>query len=238
MTIQIVEIIGRSVQGVTRPFLCRGEDGRQYYVKGRGAGRRALIAEWLAGQLGLRMGLPIPPFVQASIPDALVRFSARSDIQELGAGVGFGSRLIENVDELPCLFIEQIDPQLRAKILLFDWWTGNGDRTLTPDGGNVNLLWSHRDRTLHVIDQNLAFDETPGEGFWQNHVFRDSVIEWTPAFRVAIERTMVSSVEDLPRWWREMPEEWAEIETGLTLEGLTKLLWRFESDGHTFWRTT
>jgi HipA-like kinase len=58
--IRIVEIITRSEQGITRPFLCRGDNGLQYFVKGHGAGRRALIAEWIAGNIGKRLGLPIP----------------------------------------------------------------------------------------------------------------------------------------------------------------------------------
>ncbi|MEW5824691.1 MAG: HipA family kinase [Pseudomonadota bacterium] len=36
-----VEIIDRSEQGMTRPFICRGEDGFVYFVKGRGAARRS-----------------------------------------------------------------------------------------------------------------------------------------------------------------------------------------------------
>ena len=138
MTVQITEIIGRSAQGITRPFLFRADDGRLYYVKGNGAGRRALIAEWIAGHLGQRLGLPIPDFRQTIVPTDLIQFSARDDIRDLGAGIGFGSALVENMDELTYLCIEQIDPVLRAKILLFDWWVCNGDRTLTPDGGNPN----------------------------------------------------------------------------------------------------
>ena len=62
MTVNIVETISRSIQGITRPFVCRGDDGWLYYVKGHGAGRQALIAEWIAGNLGKRLGLPIPDF--------------------------------------------------------------------------------------------------------------------------------------------------------------------------------
>ena len=58
--------------------------------------------------------------------------------------------------------------------LLYDWWICNSDRCLTQEGGNVNLLWAHRDRRLHVIDQNLAFDEGSKGGFWETHVFRES----------------------------------------------------------------
>lgn len=97
MTVNIVEIIGRSAQGITLPFFCRGDDGWLYYVKGNGAGRRALICEWIAGQLGKRLGLPIPDFKQAVIPKELVTLSARDDIAELGAGIGFASQVVANL---------------------------------------------------------------------------------------------------------------------------------------------
>jgi len=238
MSIRIVDVIGRSTQGITRPFLCRGDDGLQYFVKGHGAGRRALISEWLAGQLGLRLGLPIPSFAQTDIAPELIRFSAREDIGELGTGQGFGSQLVESVDELAYLFIEQIDPKLRAKILLFDWWICNGDRTLSPDGGNPNLLWSHRDRKLHVIDQNLAFNDADMGGFWDEHIFRASSTEWTPAFRDELARTMSAALPSVPQWWAQMPESWTEVDTGLNLAGIEKLLSRFEQNPRTFWRTT
>lgn len=202
MTVRIVEVIGRSVQGITRPFICRGDDGRQYFVKGNGAGRRALIAEWMAGQVGVRLGLPIPSFKQTLIPSELVEFSARKDIHDLGSGTGFGSQLVENVDELAYLFIEQVEPDLRAKVLLYDWWICNSDRCLTEDGGNVNLLWAHRDRRLYVIDHNLAFDEGSMGGFWEGHVFRESRREWTAKYREEISNVMTAAVGDLPQWWR------------------------------------
>jgi hypothetical protein len=180
--INLVEIIARSEQGITKPFLCRGDNGLQYYVKGHGAGRRSLINEWIAGNLGRRLGLPIPDFQLASIPAELIRFSARSDVHDLGVGVGFTSQRVENADELSYSSVEQIPPELRAKILLFDWWICNGDRTLTPDGGNPNLLWVHRDRKLHVIDQNLAFDDNT-DGFWDEHIFHADFVQWTLQYR-------------------------------------------------------
>ena len=33
-TVVIEEVLGRSTQGMTRPFICRGDDGEIYYVKG------------------------------------------------------------------------------------------------------------------------------------------------------------------------------------------------------------
>jgi len=236
MSTRIVEVISRSLQGVTRPFLCRGDDVRQYFVKGNGAGRKALISEWIAGNLGLRLGLPIPSFRFVTIPKELIEFSARQDIHELGAGAAFGSERIENADELTYLFIGQIDRNLRARVLLFDWWTANADRTLTEQGGNPNLLWVHRDHRPFVIDHNLAFDEQGMDGFWDTHIFRENALEWNASFRAEMEDLMRSALKDLPDFWRQMPELWTEGDAGLSLSDVEKILWRFDREKARFWR--
>lgn len=38
MTVQIVEVIRRSEQGITLPYICRGDNDKVYFVKGIGAG--------------------------------------------------------------------------------------------------------------------------------------------------------------------------------------------------------
>ena len=45
MSLVIVEVIERSIQGRTEPYICRGDDGEVYFVKGRSATRRGLINE-------------------------------------------------------------------------------------------------------------------------------------------------------------------------------------------------
>src|SRR5437867_2161059 len=201
MTVNIVEIITRSTQGVTLPFLCRGDDGWLYYVKGNGAGRRALICEWMAGHLGRRLGLPIPEFKQAVIARELITLSARDDISDLGAGTGFASQVVQNADELTYVYVGQIDRALRAKILLFDWWIGNGDRTLSENGGNPNILWVHRDHKPYVIDHNLAFDEAAFADFWTHHIFASSRAEWTEAFRKSSEELMKAAIKQVDESW-------------------------------------
>src|SRR3954467_4338219 len=197
MTVRLAEILGRSEQGITRPFLCRGQDGNRYFVKGSGAGRRALIAEWIGSQIGQTLGLPVPQFCQMLVPQEIIEFSAREDIHELGAGIAFASRLVENTDELAYLFVEQIDPKLRARILLYDWWICNGDRTLSAEGGNPNLLWVHRDSKLFVIDQNLAFLEEDMSEFWNQHIFRESRAAWTSEFIAEIKPLMLTALRYL-----------------------------------------
>ena len=87
--IQIVEILKRSEQGMTRPFICRCEDDRLYYVKGRGAGPRSLLCEWLAGHLANALDLPVPEFVIAQASKELVDLFP--DGGDLGALPAFAS---------------------------------------------------------------------------------------------------------------------------------------------------
>jgi hypothetical protein len=235
MMVNIIEIISRSTQGITRPFICRGDDGLFYYVKGHGAGRKALIAEWIAGSLGKRLGLPIPDFKLAVMPDDLTRLSARDDIADLGAGIGFASQRISNTDELTYLYIGQIDEVLRARILLFDWRTANGDRTLTEHGGNPNILWVHHDHKPYVIDHNLAFEQSALPDFWSQHIFLESRATWTPAFRQSMESLMRAALRELENLWSEMPPGWTDTPSDITFESVKKMLWRFDAESAKFW---
>lgn len=157
MRIQIDEIIGRSTQGITKPFICRGDDGHIYFVKGRGAGRRSLICEWVAGSLGVRLGLPVAPFAIVEVPDALIRLGSRDDLGELGAGPAFGSRKLAVV-ELSISHLLHVPGEMQRAVLAFDWWVRNEDRTLSAAGGNPNLFWDVDGETLAIIDHNQAFD--------------------------------------------------------------------------------
>ena len=72
MTLEVVEIIARSEQGFTKPYICRCDDGEVYFVKGRSATRRGLINEWLCANLAEAFGLPIAPFALAEVPQELI----------------------------------------------------------------------------------------------------------------------------------------------------------------------
>ena len=138
--IAIEEIKSRSVQGVTKPFLCTGDDGKQYYVKGLpGCGRYELIAEYLAGSLGVSMGLPVPPLQIVDVPAELVSLNTVEGIGELGSGLAFGSECVSFTQEYSNSIRPLIDPNLQARVLLFDWWIKNEDRKYGPNGGNCEI---------------------------------------------------------------------------------------------------
>lgn len=179
--LDIDEIIDRSEQGKTLPFICRAEDDHLYFVKGRDAGRRSQIIELICGQLAWSFGLDIAAFAIVNVPEALILPAFRHDINELGSGGAFGSQALPHVQELniaqlqSALHAGEISDRVAKDIFMFDWWIQNGDRTLTSLGGNPNLLWDCEAKRLVVIDHNCAFDpEFCGRSALELHVFADA----------------------------------------------------------------
>jgi hypothetical protein len=150
-SIFIEEVLGRSPQGKTEPFICRGHDGETYYVKGAGAGRRSLICEWVAAHLATAFGLPIADYALAEVPEALVSFGVRPDIRDLGAGLVFASRRLPHSQELTPTTRDLVPVALALDVLVFDWWLRNEDRHLTESGGNPNLLWDVTGEQLDIM---------------------------------------------------------------------------------------
>jgi hypothetical protein len=176
MSLTVVEVLERSKQGRTEPYICRCDDGEVYFVKGRSATRPGLIAEWLCARLGERFGLPIAPYAIASVPDELIEADLTGWLRDLGPGEAFASRRV-NAVELNDVHRERVPLEVRRDVIAFDWWVRNGDRNLTPMGGNPNLLWNPEDGgALVVIDHNLAFDAAFSErDFLKLHVFADDI---------------------------------------------------------------
>jgi hypothetical protein len=138
MTLNVTEVLGRSIQGRTQPYICRCDDGEVYFVKGRSATRKGLIHEWLCGHLAQALGLPIAPFAIAHVPSELMAADFSGWMGELGEGAAFASRKVLG-QELAMAQVADIDVALRRDVLVFDWWVRNADRSLTMHGGNVNL---------------------------------------------------------------------------------------------------
>lgn len=169
--IEIVEIIDRSTQGVTEPFICRADNDAIYYVKGIGAGRRSQICEWIAGRLGRDLGLPIPPFAIVDVPHELIALGSMEGLSELGSGPAFGSQR-RSLSELPFTAVAGIPVETQRSVLAFDWWVRNGDRALSALGGNPNLFWDIETSELLVLDHNQAFDpDFSADDFQQLHAF-------------------------------------------------------------------
>jgi len=234
--IRIIEIGDIAWQGRTEPVMCRAEDGHEYVVKGNFAGRKALIAEWVANRLGRLLGLPIPEIEQLQLDPQLLKYSVKTaEVERLGGGVLFGSRREPNLVEIRQSDLPRVDLDLQARVLAFDWWIANSDRVFIDGTGNPNLLWAEDQQRLVVIDHNLAFDPSLMADFWTEHAFRGARSVWTEVFCTGLAAEFRAALGQLQTVWGELPMDWTEVDSGLTLADVESLLWKFDREDATFW---
>ena len=136
------------------PAIIEADDEGLYVLKFRGAGQgpKALIAEFVAGEIGRLAGLPVPEIVFIELPPDLARTEPDAEIQSLiaaSAGLNLAlDYLPGSVTFDPLVF--QPDAKLASRIVWFDAFVCNVDRTAR----NVNMLMWHR--RLWLIDHGAA----------------------------------------------------------------------------------
>ncbi len=241
MTLEIVEVLRRSEQGLTRPFICRASDEKIYFVKGKGASREGQIYEWLAGNLGLKLDLPLAPFKLVALSDEMLGAFSEEWRRDFGRGLAFGS-MDRQVNELTFSGIEDVPAELQKEVFLFDLWIRNGDRILFENGGNPNLFWNPSSRELVVIDHNCAFDGVADKNYcFKNHIFRDegrqlmgdfySREHYTPRLERALSHWH-QIVGDVPQSWFFADDEMTQ-RIDINLDAIYSSLARFREDE--FW---
>ncbi|HET7479987.1 MAG TPA: HipA family kinase [Rubrobacteraceae bacterium] len=141
-------------EGGSLPAIVEADDLGTYVLKFRGAGqgRKALIAELVAGEIGRCLGLPVPEIVLAHLDPDLGRAEPDPEIQDL---LKASSGLNLALDYLPGSLgfdplVEPPGPELASRILWFDALVQNVDRT--PRNTNL-LVWHGR---LWLIDHGAA----------------------------------------------------------------------------------
>jgi hypothetical protein len=142
-------------EGGSLPAVVEADDDGLYVLKFRGAGQgpKVLIAELLCGELGRALGLPVPEVVLAELDPAIGRNEPHEEIQDLLAasgGLNLAMDFLPGALAFDPLMAEQIDPALAARIVWFDAYITNVDRTPR----NTNLLMWHR--RLYMIDHGAA----------------------------------------------------------------------------------
>lgn len=222
MTVTIEEVVKRVEQGQTSPYLCRGDDGHVYFVKSRALPRRELVAEWLAANLAQAVGLPLPPFCLAQIPEELCDPALGSWLSDLAPGAAFASRRVEAV-ELTWYLAPDVPPQDRALIAAFDWWIHNADRSLSEHGGNPNLLWQHgaNGGQVVVIDHNLAFElDFDAEAFFASYVFASDLKHLATDFieREKVRQRLLAALPRALEACATIPEAWRFADPEQTVE--------------------
>lgn len=236
--IDIVEVIRRSEQGVTQPYICKAADGLMYFVKGKGAGVASLVKEWLAGCLAEAFELPVPRFAILNVPRDLYEAGRNGMLADLGYGPVFGSQRIANANEITVGENAKVPIDTRQRIAVFDWWVMNGDRTLSEHGGNPNILWDTFAGRAFIIDHNLAFDQTISlAALEKSHVFGAQLSEIidSPALQRHWSEEFSRRLKTWDTYSNELPERWLYLDDQLSIPSrfdaasAVKILRRFET---------
>jgi hypothetical protein len=130
-------------EGGSLPGVVEAEDLGTYVVKFRGAGQgpKALVAEVISGELGRRLGLPVPELAVVHLDPIVARAEPDEEVQQLikaSAGANLG------MDFLPGSLgydpvVHAVDPGLASRVIAFDAFVENVDRSWR----NPNLLIWH-----------------------------------------------------------------------------------------------
>jgi hypothetical protein len=142
-------------EGGSLPALVEADDDGLYVVKfqGAGQGRKALVAEVVAGELARELGFLVPELVAADVDAELARAEPDREIQDLlaaSAGTNLGVDFLPGSLPFSPAADPIVDADLAADVVWFDALVTNVDRTAQ----NPNLLWWHG--RLWLIDHGAA----------------------------------------------------------------------------------
>jgi hypothetical protein len=142
-------------EGGSLPALVEADDDGLYVLKFRGAGqgRKALVAEVVAGELARALGFLVPELTLVELDPTLGRAEPDPEIQDLllgSAGLNLGVDFLPGALPFDPAAEPAVEPELAAGLVWLDALVTNPDRTAR----NVNLLWWHG--RLHPIDHGAA----------------------------------------------------------------------------------
>lgn len=197
-------------EGGSLPAIVEADDNQLYVMKfvGAGQGPKALIAELIAGEIGRALGLRVPEIVFMELDTALARSEPDPEIQDLlkaSAGrLNLGLRYLPNAFDFNLLLKPPPDAALASKIVWFDAYVTNVDRTPR----NVNLLmW---DSNLWLIDH--------GASLYFHHNWGDDFLS-----RSQTPFSLINNHTLLP-FASQLPQANAELRPKLTKSLLTKIV--------------
>lgn len=218
-TITVTRYVTPLREGGSLPAIVEAEDEGTYVLKFRGAGQglKALIAELIAGEVGRALGLPVPEIVFLELDGSLARSEPHAEIQALikgSAGLNLGLDYLPGSVAFSVLDIPRVEPLLASRIVWFDAYMSNVDRTVR----NTNMLYWHRRLMLidhgaalyfhHGTDDYLARSRDPFKPI-KDHVLLPAASELVEAARLS-KSALTPDVLDAVV--AELPEEWLERE--------------------------
>ena len=232
----VIELIQRTEQGMTSPWIARLDDNLLYYIKGQQALCRGLVIELLCAELGVLLGLPVPPYKVAYLDPSLLKYNQEAfkdfdgEIYEV-----FASRQVEEFQEIKYSEIANVSEAEAKLLFFFDYLIQNEDRTLGRLGGNPNLLFNSLTNEIAVIDHNLGFDINFNfDSYKEHHIF--SSLWYCPQRDLhlipELRAKLPNLIQQLRAYVDDIPQEWLENQPKLIEEIFNRLELYKEDD---FW---
>ncbi|HEX2470986.1 MAG TPA: HipA family kinase [Candidatus Limnocylindrales bacterium] len=142
-------------EGGSLPGLMEADDDGLYVVKFHGAGQgpRALVAEWLVGEIARALGLLVPEIVLVDVDPGMGDAEPDEELQDLvhrSGGLNLGLDFLPGALTFNPAAAPEVDPAQAADVVWLDALATNPDRSVA----NPNLLLWHG-RTW-LIDHGAA----------------------------------------------------------------------------------
>ncbi len=235
-TVNVIRYITPLREGGSLPALAEADDDFKYVLKFRGAGHgvKALIAEYLGGQIAGYLGLPVPELVFATLDEAFGRTEADEEIQDLlkfSQGLNLGLHYLSGALTYDAA-VNDCDALLASKIVWLDAFITNVDRTFK----NTNLLiWK---KEIWLIDHGASFYFHHSWTNWEqstltpfalikDHVLlpkADKLEEAHTEFTNKLNDSILKNIVD------RIPEDWLQWEDNeLTPEEIKSVYFQFLS---------
>lgn len=220
-TVTVTRYITPLREGGSLPALADADDGFKYVVKFRGAGHglKALVGEFIGGEVARAFGQKVPEMVFANLHEAFGRTEGDEEIQDLlkaSEGLNLALHYLSgaiNYDPV----VTKIDADKASEIVWLDAFITNIDRTFR----NTNMLiWN---KELWLIDHGAAFYFHHAWSDWQKAALnpflyvKDHVLlpfANSESLRKADEKakTLLTSavlhkiVDSIPEEWLQWPD--------------------------------
>lgn len=153
-TINVARYVTPLREGGSLPAIAEGDDGFLYALKFKGAGQgiKALVAEFIGGEIARVLGLKIPEIVFAHLDEAFGRTEPDEEIQDLlkaSQGLNIALHYLSGAISFDPA-VTKVEPMLASKIVWLDAFLMNMDRTAR----NVNMLMWYKE--LWLIDHGAS----------------------------------------------------------------------------------
>lgn len=169
-TVNVVQYLQPLREGGSLPAIVKADDDFLYVLKFRGAGqgKKALISEFIGGELARAIGLNVPELVFMNLDDSFSKTEPDEEIQDLlkfSVGLNLGLHFLSGAITYDPL-VSIADEFTASKVVILDSLISNIDRTAK----NTNLLnWNNE---LWIIDNGASFYFHHHWETWTNHLTR------------------------------------------------------------------